>query len=117
MRICSRSAVVSERVVLWRKPSTKRASSALRAASAGDAESPRVSFTGFRALMICSAEGCSAASTTPVAAGKAKPVANTMQARLILSVLAGDMFLSQLLVASAGLSLEPQDQFPDRPDR
>jgi hypothetical protein len=52
--ICSRSAVVRERVSQLRKPSTKRASSALRAASAGDVVRLRVIRGGFSALMISS---------------------------------------------------------------
>ena len=48
--ICSRSVVVSERVGRLRKVFTKAASSALRAASPGDAVSPRVIFAGFNAL-------------------------------------------------------------------
>src|SRR3954454_8131601 len=49
--IWSRSAVVSERVGRLRKVFTKRDSSALRAASPGDAVRPRVIRGGFNALL------------------------------------------------------------------
>ena len=105
--IWSRSVVVSERVGRLRKVFTKAASSALRAASPGEAVSPRVIRAGFSALMISSGEGCSAAKPVPSPAGRAKPAATMMQAKLILSLLrCADMFLSLFLAPSAGWSRE-----------
>ena len=56
-------------------------SSAALAASAGDVERPRVILGGVNALMICSAEVCSAAPTDSIPDGRASPAARTMQAR------------------------------------
>src|SRR6476659_6226302 len=96
--ICSRSAVVKERVGRLRKVFTNFASSALRAASAGDVVRPRVSLSGFSALMISPAERSSAATATPNPAGMASPMATIMQAKLSLRVLScADILLSQFL--------------------
>src|SRR5215470_1366823 len=84
--ICSRSAVVSDRVVRLRRVFTKRASSALRAASTG-ADRPRVSLAGFNALMICSADGSSAANAALSPIGKARPTASATPAKLIVNPL------------------------------
>ena len=78
--IFSRSSDESERVGRLRSVSMKRVSSAARAASAGDVESPRVILGGVNALMICS-EVCSAALADSIADGRASPAARTTQAR------------------------------------
>src|SRR5215475_3396904 len=103
--ICSRSVVLSERVCRLRKLFTNFASSALRAASAGDVVRPRVSLSGFSALMISPAERSSAASATPNPTGKASPMATIMQAKLSLRVLSCTViFLSQFLGALSWLA-------------
>src|SRR5262249_40723866 len=81
--ICSRSAVESDRVGRLRRLSTKRASSAFFAASAGEVERLRVRRGAFSALMMSSGERCSAARLVPKAAGEGPPAARVVLARVV----------------------------------
>ena len=51
-----------------------------RLVGVASASRPRVTLVGFSALMICSAEGCSAASASPTLAGRARAAAKTTRA-------------------------------------
>src|SRR5258708_7959895 len=90
--ILSRSSAVSERLVLLRKPSTNRTSSAARAASAGVVVMLRGALdAGFNAFMIWSAERSSAARAGAIAANKARLAAKITWAKpaICLSEIAG----------------------------
>src|SRR6476620_5204684 len=83
--IFSRSSVDSDRVGRLRKAAIKRVSSAARAALAGDVVKPRVIRGGFSALMMSSAERCSAADAAPEE--RANPTAKVTPTKLILRLL------------------------------
>src|SRR3954469_4248252 len=104
--ILSRSSVESERVGRLRNAPMNFVSSAARAASAGDVVRPRVT-RGFSAIMMSSAERCSAANASPEK--RVKPTAKVAPGKSILRLLKTiDSLLSDQEAMLSGSTL-PRD--------